>query len=75
MTHFVQSITQGWDIVELFGSGQFAAVNKVDPRPLLTTSATGGDSTGTSSWGPHPRGCASMTRAELSREFTESPAI
>lgn len=42
MTHFLQSITHGWDIVELFGSGQFAAVNQVDPRPILTTSSTGG---------------------------------
>ena len=38
LTHFLQSITHGWDVVELFGSGEFAAVNKIDPRPILTCS-------------------------------------
>lgn len=38
LTHFLQSITLGWDWVELFGSGEYAAVNKVDPRPIQTTS-------------------------------------
>ncbi len=50
MTYFVQSITLGWDIVELFGSGQYAAVNKVEPgRSSPPPQPEGGDSTGTSS--------------------------